>query len=212
MVCLAVVAYHLGPTDIDTTLIVAIAKRKGTSSFDILANNANGVSSGSSSGHNPLDTSKRLTILLKNLSDGDGDDGSSGHVMHRRGSTSNNGSSAGSSSSGGSSNDNNNAAVAATGNARLPMNQQNLKRAWDVSQRTRAEDWSEWLRRFSVELLRESPSPALRACFALAQVHCHCRLGHSSFGSQQGNCFATFVTPCPPFLHAIFTSSVLNHR
>ncbi len=32
------------------------------------------------------------------------------------------------------------------------------------------EDWAEWMRNFSVELLRESPSPALRACHALAQV------------------------------------------
>lgn len=31
------------------------------------------------------------------------------------------------------------------------------------------DDWLEWMRRFSVELLKESPSPALRSCSALAQ-------------------------------------------
>eukprot|EP00891_Asterochloris_glomerata_P006787 jgi/Astpho2/6787/fgenesh1_pm.00103_%23_6_t len=38
------------------------------------------------------------------------------------------------------------------------------------SQRSTQEDWSEWMRHFSVELLKESPSPALRATHALAQV------------------------------------------
>ena len=53
---------------------------------------------------------------------------------------------------------------------RLPMNQHHLQNAWDVTQRSTAEDWNEWIQRFTVELLRESPSPALRACNALARV------------------------------------------
>ncbi len=32
------------------------------------------------------------------------------------------------------------------------------------------EDWAEWMRNFAVELIRESPSAALRACYSLAQV------------------------------------------
>eukprot|EP01114_Cavostelium_apophysatum_P008932 TRINITY_DN21_c0_g2_i1.p1 TRINITY_DN21_c0_g2~~TRINITY_DN21_c0_g2_i1.p1 ORF type:complete len:2332 (-),score=773.36 TRINITY_DN21_c0_g2_i1:268-7263(-) len=51
---------------------------------------------------------------------------------------------------------------------RIALNKQNLKRAWEVSQRSTKEDWIEWLRNFSVVLLRESPSPALRACISLA--------------------------------------------
>ena len=54
---------------------------------------------------------------------------------------------------------------------RIAVNQQTLKRAWEASHRATREDWSDWLRRFSVELLRESPSPALRSCAALAQVY-----------------------------------------
>jgi phosphatidylinositol kinase/protein kinase (PI-3 family) len=53
----------------------------------------------------------------------------------------------------------------------LPLNQQQLARAWDVSQRSTANDWNEWLRRLRVDLLRESPSPSLRACAALAQAY-----------------------------------------
>ena len=54
---------------------------------------------------------------------------------------------------------------------KLPVNQQQLKKTWEASQRSTAEDWLEWLRRLSVELLKESPSHALRACSALASVY-----------------------------------------
>ena len=54
---------------------------------------------------------------------------------------------------------------------KMAINQGQLARSWDVSQRSTAADWNEWLRRLKVDLLRESPSPALRACSALAQAH-----------------------------------------
>lgn len=53
---------------------------------------------------------------------------------------------------------------------KLHVNQQNLKKTWESSQRSTKEDWKEWMRRLAVELLRESPSPALRSCSALGQV------------------------------------------
>lgn len=49
-------------------------------------------------------------------------------------------------------------------------NQISLQRAWNVEQLATTEDWEHWMRRFSVSLLRESPSAALRACSTLAQV------------------------------------------
>lgn len=60
---------------------------------------------------------------------------------------------------------------AGAGIDKLPVNQEALKRSWETTARSTKEDWQEWMRRFSVELLRESPAPALRACCALAQVH-----------------------------------------
>ncbi|TPX35002.1 hypothetical protein SmJEL517_g02512 [Synchytrium microbalum] len=57
---------------------------------------------------------------------------------------------------------------AETSSKKLPVNQQNLKKAWEASQRSTKDDWAEWIRRFSVELLKESPSHALRACASLA--------------------------------------------
>ncbi|CAN0480331.1 unnamed protein product, partial [Laminaria digitata] len=49
------------------------------------------------------------------------------------------------------------------------MNARNLERAWNIKQVSTKEDWEDWIRRFSVELLRENPNPALRACSSLAQ-------------------------------------------
>ena len=56
------------------------------------------------------------------------------------------------------------------GAGQQPVNQVALRRAWESSQRSTKEDWAEWMRHFSVELLKESPSPALRATHTLAQV------------------------------------------
>ena len=58
-----------------------------------------------------------------------------------------------------------------TASKKLPVNQQQLKKAWEASQRYTKDDWQEWIRRFSVELLRESPSHALRACATLASAY-----------------------------------------
>ncbi|RYY33978.1 hypothetical protein EON62_03700, partial [archaeon] len=54
---------------------------------------------------------------------------------------------------------------------KLPVNQEVLKRAWENTQHKSREEWIDWMRRFSIELLRESPSAALRSCWTLAQLH-----------------------------------------
>lgn len=54
---------------------------------------------------------------------------------------------------------------------RLVVNAQTLRAAWDCSTKRTKEDWQEWIRRLSIELLKESPSYALRACTALATVY-----------------------------------------
>jgi FKBP12-rapamycin complex-associated protein len=56
-------------------------------------------------------------------------------------------------------------------NDNFVFNQLNLARAWDVSQRSTASDWNEWLRRLNIDLIRESPSPALRAASAISQAY-----------------------------------------
>lgn len=54
---------------------------------------------------------------------------------------------------------------------KLPMSTANLQRAWAATRQVSKEDWLEWLRRLSIELLKESPSPALRSCYTLAQTY-----------------------------------------
>ncbi|KAI5290740.1 phosphatidylinositol kinase- protein kinase tor1 [Ascosphaera acerosa] len=54
---------------------------------------------------------------------------------------------------------------------KIQVNQEHLKNAWDASQKSTREDWQEWMRRFSIELLKESPSHALRACASLAGIY-----------------------------------------
>ncbi|KAK9666552.1 hypothetical protein RND81_14G193000 [Saponaria officinalis] len=50
------------------------------------------------------------------------------------------------------------------------VNDGRLRTAGEASQRSTREDWAEWMRHFSIELLRESPSPALRTCAKHAQL------------------------------------------
>lgn len=51
------------------------------------------------------------------------------------------------------------------------INQGLLERAWNVSQCASREDWDEWMRRLGIQLLREAPSPALRAAASLAHAY-----------------------------------------
>jgi FKBP12-rapamycin complex-associated protein len=66
-----------------------------------------------------------------------------------------------------------------SGPKKLHMSQQNLMRAWTATQRSTRDDWLVWMRGFSIELLKESPSPSLRACSFLAQKYPP--LAHSLF-------------------------------
>ncbi|XP_043210340.1 serine/threonine-protein kinase mTOR-like isoform X1 [Amphibalanus amphitrite] len=54
---------------------------------------------------------------------------------------------------------------------KLSVSVNNLKQAWMASRRVSKDDWSEWLRRISIAVLKESPSHALRSCCALAQSY-----------------------------------------
>lgn len=53
-------------------------------------------------------------------------------------------------------------------NAHWIINIEKLQKSWDTSQKTSSEDYDEWMRRFSIQLLQEAPSAALRACAELA--------------------------------------------
>lgn len=52
----------------------------------------------------------------------------------------------------------------------LPVNENILKDVSSCSHLKTKETWIEWFRKFSIELLKESPSPALRACSSLVTI------------------------------------------
>jgi FKBP12-rapamycin complex-associated protein len=56
-------------------------------------------------------------------------------------------------------------------NKKLDCNPMHLKTAWDATGKSTKEDWQEWMRRFSLTVLTESPNHALRACASLASVY-----------------------------------------
>uniref|UniRef100_A0A0K2TDA5 Serine/threonine-protein kinase TOR n=2 Tax=Lepeophtheirus salmonis TaxID=72036 RepID=A0A0K2TDA5_LEPSM len=52
-----------------------------------------------------------------------------------------------------------------------PFSAMNLQKAWIVNRRVSKDDWLEWHSKLCIELLKASPSPALRACSAVAQQY-----------------------------------------
>ncbi|SCZ93158.1 BZ3500_MvSof-1268-A1-R1_Chr6-2g08497 [Microbotryum saponariae] len=61
--------------------------------------------------------------------------------------------------------------AADAGMSKLPVNQVHLKSAWEIVDRPKADDWREWIKRISVQMLKSSPSLSLRACANLAEVY-----------------------------------------
>uniref|UniRef100_A0A5S6QLG6 Serine/threonine-protein kinase TOR n=1 Tax=Trichuris muris TaxID=70415 RepID=A0A5S6QLG6_TRIMR len=62
-----------------------------------------------------------------------------------------------------------------------------LRKIWSVSRCASKEDWIEWLKRFSIELLKESPVPALRSCYSVAQNYS--QLATDLFNSAFSSCW-----------------------
>lgn len=60
---------------------------------------------------------------------------------------------------------------AESGIRKLPVTQAALRRAWDTQPRSTKDDWADWIRRLCLEMLKESPSHALRACAAMANSY-----------------------------------------
>lgn len=95
------------------------------------------------------------------------------------------------------------------GQKKFPVNQQHLKNAWEASQKSTRDDWLEWIRRFSVELLKESPSPALRACAGLAGIYYPLArdLFNAAFISCYTELYGTYQDECVRAIEVAITSS-----
>jgi FKBP12-rapamycin complex-associated protein len=53
------------------------------------------------------------------------------------------------------------------------MDAETIKTEFDTSHKTLKEDWIEWMRKSSVELLRQSPNPILASCHPIAEIYSH---------------------------------------
>lgn len=74
------------------------------------------------------------------------------------------------------------------------VNEARLRAAGEASQRSTKEDWAEWMRHFSIELLKESPSPALRTCAKLAQLQPF--VGRELFAAGFVSCWTQLNEAC----------------
>jgi FKBP12-rapamycin complex-associated protein len=92
-------------------------------------------------------------------------------------------------------------------NKKLDMNPVHLKAAWDSSGKTTKEDWQEWMRRFSVTVLAESPNQALRACTSLASIYPP--LARELFNSAFVSCWGDLFEPYQVLLTLDFSYFLL---
>lgn len=67
--------------------------------------------------------------------------------------------------------DTTNIAVDATTIQRLKVSKTALQQTWTATRRVSKDDWLEWSRKLSLELLKQSPIAALRSCISLAQSY-----------------------------------------
>lgn len=89
------------------------------------------------------------------------------------------------------------------------INQAYLQRAWDVAQCASRDDWDEWMRRLAIQLLREAPSPALRAAASLA--HAYQPLARELFSAAFVCCWKELSEPYRVNLvHALETAFVAD--
>ncbi|KAJ7215054.1 phosphatidylinositol 3-kinase [Mycena pura] len=71
--------------------------------------------------------------------------------------------------------------------AKLTVNQIHLKQAWDTAHINTRQDWIDWIHRVGVEVIKESPSHALRACMSLVETQS--ALGKELFNAAFLSCW-----------------------
>jgi FKBP12-rapamycin complex-associated protein len=68
-----------------------------------------------------------------------------------------------------------------------------LRASWDTTGKSTQDDWQEWMRRFSLTVLQESPNQALRSCAFLASVYPP--LARELFNSAFVSCWGDLLEP-----------------
>lgn len=81
-----------------------------------------------------------------------------------------------------------------SGSRPLAINEALLLKSFNPSQCSDRDGWFEWMRRLGIELLRESPSPALRSCTSLANNYYP--LGKELFNAAFASCLDDLSAEC----------------
>lgn len=93
---------------------------------------------------------------------------------------------------------------------KLAVNQEHIKVACEASAKATREDWIEWMRRFSNELIKESPRQAMRACSTLASVYSP--IARTLFNSAFASCWEELFDEYKEYLtRAIETALTSPH-
>jgi hypothetical protein len=90
----------------------------------------------------------------------------------------------------------------------LAVDQEHLRTAWQISSGATAQDWSDWLRRTTRAMLKETPSTAIRACSRLAEIHAP--VGRDLFNAAFVSCWPALYEEVQEELVAAF-EMVLRH-
>ncbi len=61
---------------------------------------------------------------------------------------------------------------------------------FNTNQKTLKEDWEEWMRKSSVELMKQSPNAVLSPCSTLAEVYAH--IWHELYNLAFASCWEVF--------------------
>lgn len=72
---------------------------------------------------------------------------------------------------------------------RVSINE-NLLNEFNTANKTLKEDWEEWMRKSSVELLKQSPNVVLSPCSTLAEVYPH--IWHELYNLAFASCWEVF--------------------
>ena len=76
---------------------------------------------------------------------------------------------------------------------KLQLPTEDLRKAWAVSRRISKDDWLEWYNGLCREFLKVSPSPALRACWTVAQRYT--QLAKDLFNASFVSCWSELDAP-----------------
>jgi serine/threonine-protein kinase mTOR len=92
---------------------------------------------------------------------------------------------------------------------RHPVDVKQLLSVCSTNERQTKEEWKDWMRRISIELLKQAPAPALRECQVIEEYPNSLELFNASFVSCWSDLFDEDKNTMIKFLESAFESSII---